>query len=170
VAREPVTILGVDTSLRATGLAAVRSDGLRHTALAYDVVRCPAAWPHTRCLMRLADAVGDWLARHAVGAVAIEGIFYCRNARTALVLGEARGAALAVCARAGVPVYEHAPRSVKQAVAGWGAATKDQVGRMVRGQLGLAEDPPEDAADALALALCHAQQGLRMRLGTLKTL
>jgi crossover junction endodeoxyribonuclease RuvC len=100
------------------------------------------------------DAV---LATHRPDAAAVEGGFFFKNAKVAMVLGEVRGVAISSCAAAGVPVYEYSPRRAKQNVTGWGAAPKEQVARMVSSVLGLAEAPPADAADALALALCHAQ-------------
>ncbi|MGQ9660780.1 MAG: crossover junction endodeoxyribonuclease RuvC, partial [Kiritimatiellia bacterium] len=86
---------------------------------------------------------------------AIEGGFYCKNVRTALLLGEARGVAIAACAAHGLPVYEYAPRRVKQAIVGFGAADKVQVRRMVARLLALSREPHEDEGDALALAICH---------------
>ena len=88
-------------------------------------------------------------------AAAIEGIFFCKNIKTVMMLGEARGVVIAACAVKGVPVYEYAPRRVKQAVVGFGGAEKGQVARMVMSLLALREEPQEDAADALALAICH---------------
>ncbi len=152
-------ILGVDTSLRSTGLGLIETRGSRLTLVEQAVVRHPAAWPLSRCLASLYGAVADMLARRRPGAAALEGVFFCKNVRTAVVLGEARGAVIAACARAAVPVFEHSPRRVKQAVSGSGAAGKGQVGRMVAAMLGLASAPPEDAADALAIAICHAHAG-----------
>jgi crossover junction endodeoxyribonuclease RuvC len=97
----------------------------------------------------------DLLARTAPQAAAIEGIFYCKNVRTAVVLGEARGVVIAACAAAGVPVFEYEPRRMKQAIVGFGGATKEQVARMVVRLLGLRKEPPGDAADGLGLAICH---------------
>lgn len=89
--------------------------------------------------------------------VAIEGAFFCKNIKTAMVLGEARGVAIATCAEAGLPIYEYAPRRVKQAVTGVGGAEKLQVMKMVMRLLGLADEVQQDAADALALAICRLQ-------------
>jgi crossover junction endodeoxyribonuclease RuvC len=95
------------------------------------------------------------LARIRPDAVSIEGVFFSRNVRTTLRLGEARGAVLSACARAGVPVFEYPPRRVKQALVGTGGAQKEQVGLMVSAILGLPAPPQPDAADALAIAICH---------------
>jgi crossover junction endodeoxyribonuclease RuvC len=93
---------------------------------------------------------------YAPDAAAVEGIFYCRNVKTAVLLGEARGVVVSVCARAGLPVFEYSPRRVKQALVGRGEAAKEQVASMVVRLLGLKEIPQEDSADALAIAICHA--------------
>jgi len=87
--------------------------------------------------------------------VAIEGVFFCKNPKTAVILGEARGAVIAACTIAGLPMHEYAPRRVKQAVVGFGAAGKDQVRNMVARILNVPDDIPEDASDALAIAICH---------------
>ncbi len=151
-------VLGVDTSLRCSGYGIVETSGTRFRALACGVVRNPASRPLSACLAALDEAMRALIAEHRPDAVAVEGIFFCKNVRTALILGHARGVVVAAAASAKVPVFEHEPRRVKQAVVGYGAADKSQVGRMVARLLGLATPPePEDAADALAIALCHAQ-------------
>jgi crossover junction endodeoxyribonuclease RuvC len=152
-------IMGVDTSLRSTGLGLIQVRGSRLEVVEQALVKNPATWSLSRCLMHLHAAVGEILERGKPGAVAIEGIFFCKNVRTAVILGEARGVVIAACAAVGVPVYEYSPRRVKQAVVGFGGAGKDQVIRMVTALLGLCEAPSEDAADALAIAICHAHAG-----------
>lgn len=149
-------ILGVDSSLRSTGLGLIRVRGTRLEALEHGLVKNPAAWPRSRCLSHLAEAIAEILKRGQPGSVAIEGVFFCKNVRTAVILGEVRGVVIAACAAAGIPVYEYSPRRVKQAVVGFGAASKEQVIRMVTTLLNLRAPPPEDAADALAIAICHA--------------
>jgi crossover junction endodeoxyribonuclease RuvC len=148
-------VLGIDTSLRSTGIGVVESAGSRYRSVSWEVLKVPASRPVSACLLRVAEGIGDCIAAAAPDAVAIEGAFFCRNARTAMLLGQARGAAIAACARCGVPVYEYAPRRVKQAVVGYGGADKSQVQKMVASMLGLDHLPPDDAADALALAICH---------------
>ena len=152
-------ILGVDTSLRSTGLGLIQVHGSRLEIVEYGLVKNPAAWSLSRCLLNLHTAIGAILERGKPGVVAIEGIFFCKNVRTAVILGEARGVVIAACAAAGVSVYEYSPRRVKQAVVGFGGAGKEQIVRMVTSLLGLREAPPEDAADALAIAICHAHAG-----------
>ena len=148
-------VLGIDTSLRSSGIAVVEARGNSFAALDYGVIKNKPGLPLSECLLTLSRRLADMLARHTPGAVAIEGAFYHKNARTAMILGHARGVAIATCADAGVPVYEYAPRKMKQAIVGFGNASKEQVLRMVMTLLALEEEPKEDAADALALALCH---------------
>lgn len=160
-------VLGIDTSLRSSGIGVVESSGGKLRALEWGTIHNPAAWPHSRCLSHIQERLHDLLARLRPDAVAIEGIFHCRNVQTAVILGEARGVVIAACGTAGVAVFEYAPRRVKQALVGAGGAHKQQVGRMVMALLGLKEAPPEDAADALAIALCHLQS--RSSIGALQT-
>ncbi len=149
-------ILGVDTSLRSTGVGVIEVVGQRLRAVTWGQIRNPASRPHTGCLAHLFSGIQDLLRSETPEAVAVEGIFYSKNARTAMILGQARGVVLAACALASVPVYEYAPRSVKSAVVGYGNASKEQVALMVQRLLGMKEVPEEDAADALALAICHS--------------
>lgn len=151
-------VLGIDTALRTTGVAVVERNGNVWRAVEFGLIRNPKTAPHSQCLLKLSEGVRDLIARHQPDAVAIEGIFYSKNLGITLILGECRGAVIAACAMAGVPVYEHAPRSVKQALVGFGGAHKGQVGKMVMAILGIKEPPPEDAADALGIAMCHLQQ------------
>ena len=158
MADDPFRVLGVDTSLRSTGVGVVEARGGRLTAVEFGTIPFPARLLHSACLSGLYAGLADILRRTSPQAVAIEGVFFARNLKTTLVLGEARGAVMAACAGAGIPIFEYAPRSVKQAVAGFGDAEKDQVRRMLMMRLGLAEEPQEDAGDALALAVCHLQR------------
>lgn len=151
-------VLGIDTALRTTGVAVVEKNGNVWRALEFGLIRNPASAPHSACLTKLFDGVRDVIGRTKPDAVAIEGIFFSKNIKVAVILGEARGAVIAACGGLGVPVYEHAPRSVKQALVGFGGAHKGQVSRMAMAMLGLRETPPEDAADALGIAICHLQQ------------
>ncbi|HOO19969.1 MAG TPA: crossover junction endodeoxyribonuclease RuvC [Kiritimatiellia bacterium] len=150
-------VLGIDASLRGTGLAVIEQRGARTAALHWEVVKIPAKAPHSECLRTIRERMDAVLAAHRPDAAAVEGGFFFKNAKVAMVLGEVRGVAIAGCAAAGVPVYEYSPRRAKQNITGWGAAPKEQVARMVKSVLGLNELPPPDAADALALALCHLQ-------------
>jgi crossover junction endodeoxyribonuclease RuvC len=150
-------LLGIDPSLRGTGFGVVRAGRPNPTWMAHGVVNCAAGWERTRCLARIAAGIRDVIRQHRPTVCVVEALFYAQNVQTALVMGEARGAALAVVAEAGLPVYEVAPRKVKQSVVGYGGAQKLAVAKMVQRMLNLTEAPPSDAADALALALAHAQ-------------
>jgi len=157
-------VLGLDTALRCTGYGLVRGTGGRLAAEEYGAIRVPANATVTECLRHLYETVSGILGRTRPNAVAIEGAFFSRNVRTTLRLGEARGAVLAACAKAGIPVFEYPPRRVKQALVGTGAAQKEQVGRMVSAMLALPAPPQADAADALAIAICHLHQSARNSL------
>ena len=115
-------------------------------------------------LARIFDEVGRLIAEWHPEVMAVEKLFFARNVSTAIAVGQARGVALLAAARAGITVAEYTPTEVKQAVTGYGAATKDQVQRMVQSLLALPRLPrPPDAADALALALCHLAVAPRLR-------
>jgi len=149
-------ILGVDPSLRGTGYGVIQS-GKSPVALAHGTISCPAGWERSRCLAKISTTLRDILKKHSPTVCCIEGLFFAQNLQTALIMGEARGAAMAVIAEAGLEIFEIAPRKVKQAIVGYGAAQKSAVAKMVQRMLSLAELPAPDAADALALALAHAQ-------------
>ena len=148
-------VLGIDTSLRSSGGAVVESKGSRLVPVEFGPLRTPPKRPVSECLTRLAGGLREIIARTNPTAAGIEGAFYFKNARTAMMLGQARGVAIAVCSELGIPVYEYAPRRVKQAIVGYGGASKEQVRRMVMSLLALDKEPQEDAGDALALAICH---------------
>ncbi len=148
-------VLGIDTSLRSTGLGVVEARGSVSTAVEHGRVHNPASLPVSECLRRLDVAVREAIARTRPDAAAIEDAFFAKNAHTAMVLGEARGVVIAACASAGLPVFEYPPRRVKQAVVGFGGAEKTQVRRMVMTILNMRDEPQEDAGDALAIAICH---------------
>jgi crossover junction endodeoxyribonuclease RuvC len=156
-------ILGVDTSLRSTGVGVVQGPVKSPQFITCGVIKTPAAHPHTECLRRLDAGITELIEEHHPDAVAIEGIFYCKNVRTAMILGQARGVVLAAAARAGVAVYEYAPRDIKLALSGFGGASKDQVAKMITTLLKLKQIPQEDAADALAIALCHLHRTTGVR-------
>lgn len=132
------------------------TDGVRHQAITYGTIKAPASWARSRCLANLASELKSLIETDKPDVVAIEGIFYSKNVKTAFILGEARGAVITTCATAGLPIHEYAPRKVKQGVVGRGNADKCQVAQMIKSLLGLNEIPQSDAADALAIAFCHA--------------
>jgi crossover junction endodeoxyribonuclease RuvC len=157
-------VIGIDPSLRGTGYGVVQDMKPEPRALAHGTIRCPAGWERSRCLAMIARTLREIIAQHKPVCCAIEGLFYAQNLQTALIMGEARGAALAVLAEAGVEIYEIAPRKVKQAIVGYGAAQKLAVSKMVQRMLQLTELPAPDAADALALALAQLQETRRFAL------
>ena len=161
-------ILGVDPSLRGTGYGIIRMARPHPQTLAQGTISCPQSWEHSRCLARISQSLREVIGRHQPTVCVIEGLFFAQNLQTALIMGEARGAALAVIAAAGLAIYEISPRKVKQAIVGYGAAQKLAVAKMVQRLLRLAELPEPDAADALALALTHAQENGRFSLSAPK--
>jgi crossover junction endodeoxyribonuclease RuvC len=152
-----VKVLGIDPGTAACGYGIVLANGVRLQAVEFGWWQTkPQQRPEMR-LKRIHDGVADLIARHEPDAVALEESFVGADARIALSVGQARGAALVACAEADVPCAEYPPATVKQAVCGYGRAEKEQMQRMVRAVLGLAEVPrPHHAADALAVAICHA--------------
>ena len=172
----PGIVLGVDPSLRGTGYGIIRfgksaqplGQSAQGEVLAQGTIRCPRDWERSRCLAMISTTLREIVRLHRPEVCAVEGLFFAQNLRTALIMGEARGAAMAVAAEAGLPIHEIATRKVKQAVVGYGAAQKAAVAKMVQRMLALAEVPEPDAADALALALTHFRDYSRHRLGSLK--
>ncbi len=150
-------VLGVDPSLRGTGLALVEFfPGREPVLVCSETVRVPARRTMAEALAEIHRAVARRLADGAVRHVALEQTIYVQNIRTAQILGAARGAAMAAAALGGLPVFEYAPRRVKQAVVGSGAASKEQMARTVMAFLGGSQTLPLDEADAAGVALCHA--------------
>ena len=114
---------------------------------------CPRTWPHSRCLLKIFEGLSDAIQAHSPEVCVIEGLFFAKNSKTALVMGQARGACMVAASRAGLPIYEIAARKVKQAIVGFGGAQKIAVAKMVERMLELKETPSPDAGDALALAM-----------------
>jgi crossover junction endodeoxyribonuclease RuvC len=157
-------ILGIDPSLRGTGYGVIRADKSNPVALAQGTIACPKDWERSRCLAKISQTLRDVLSEQRPDVCVVEGLFFAQNLKTAIIMGEARGAAMAVVAEAGLDIYEIATRKVKQAIVGYGAAQKLAVAKMVQRMLNLAELPAPDAADALALALVHARENSRFGL------
>jgi crossover junction endodeoxyribonuclease RuvC len=150
-------VLGIDPGLASTGFGVVTRRGGRLAALDGGVIRTPATQPLERRLAHVHARVAALLAEHAPDAVALESLYFGRNAASALAVGQARGVVLLAAGQAGIACADYTPQQVKGAVCGTGRAAKDQVGRMVQALLGLPEPPaPDHAADALAVAVCHA--------------
>ena len=148
-------VLGVDTSLRSTGYGVLEVEGSRMRALDFGNIRNAPKLALTACLKAIHTKIEELIAAYQPDVMAIEQVIYGKNAGTMLVLGEARGAVLTAAADAGLPAYEYEPRRMKRAVCGNGLAEKEQIQRMVKTLLSLAEPPQNDAADALGLAICH---------------
>jgi crossover junction endodeoxyribonuclease RuvC len=154
-------VLGVDPGLTRCGLGVVDGDPGRPLRLVeVDVVRTPSDAPTALRLCEIESEIEAWLERHRPEAVAVERVFSQHNVRTVMGTAQAAAVAITTAARAGVPVALHTPSEVKAAVTGNGRADKPQVGAMVTRILGLSAPPrPADAADALALAVCHVWRG-----------
>jgi crossover junction endodeoxyribonuclease RuvC len=151
-------VLGIDPGLSRCGycVLATGSSPARGRAVALGVITTPPSDPLPRRLVELQAEIRDLVAEHRPAVLAIERLLFQVNVRTAMAVGQASGVVIAEAAAAGCDVAEYSPNQVKQAVAGWGGASKEQVQRMVQTLLGLAEVPdPPDAADAAAVALCH---------------
>ena len=158
---DPLIILGIDPGTAVTGYGVVARSGGGAVALREcGVVRTQPRTPLPERLRDIYEGISEIIERHQPAAVAVEGVFFGKNARTAVVLGHARGAILLAAALRELPVAEYPPAEVKSAVVGTGRATKEQVGFMVRKLLKLREAPrPSDAADGVAVALCHCFRG-----------
>jgi crossover junction endodeoxyribonuclease RuvC len=153
--RSPMSrILGIDPGSRITGYGVVDMVSGRARHVASGSLKLPEVEIPER-LLALFDLLSTVIEAHRPEEVAIEKIFFHKNAASALVLGQARGVALLVAARLILPIHEYSPTTIKQAVVGRGHADKAQVQHMVRLLLSLPENPAPDAADALAVALCH---------------
>ena len=150
-------VLAIDPSLRGTGFAILETAGAKVRAVAYGTIKNRADLLPSGCLVAIHERICDIIREHAPECAAVEGVIFVQSYRTAITLGAARGAALLAAAGRGLPIYEYAPRRVKQSVVGNGGAQKGQVAFMVRALLGLTETPPADAADALAIGLTHLQ-------------
>lgn len=149
-------VFGIDPGSARTGYGCVESDGRRHRLVLCGAVAAPARLPFAEKLGAIHRGLGSLLASARPDCVAVENLFHASNVRSALLLGHARGVALLAAVEAGVPVFEYSPAEVKRAVVGYGRAEKVQVQQMIKLLLGLAEPPvPHDAADALAVAICH---------------
>jgi crossover junction endodeoxyribonuclease RuvC len=149
-------IFGIDPGSERTGYGCVVTDGRRHRLLVCGALTAPAGASFPDRLLAIHTGLERLLAEHRPDCVAIENIFHAKNVRSALKLGHARGVALLAASAAGVQIAEYTPAEIKRAVVGFGRAEKPQVGQMVKLLLGLDAVPsPHDAADAIAVAICH---------------
>ena len=149
-------IFGIDPGSERTGYGCVDTDGRHHRLVACGSISSPAGASFPDRLHRIHAGLATLLAEHRPDCVAVENIFHARNVRSALRLGHARGVALLAASEAAVAIVEYSPAEIKRAVVGFGRAEKQQVGQMVKLLLSLDAAPtPHDAADALAVAICH---------------
>jgi crossover junction endodeoxyribonuclease RuvC len=155
-------ILGIDTSLRSTGYGLIETSGGKVRAIDCGVIKNKASLSQLQCLYRIGAAIEQLIELYQPDEIAIEGAFFHKNAKTAMILGMARGAALAPSGRHGLPVYEYSPKTAKLAVTGSGNSGKEQVAYMMAQILKIDKSAiNDDATDALALCYCHYNQRLR---------
>ena len=158
-------VFGIDPGSERTGYGCVETDGQRHLLVACGAITAPARAPFAERLHFIHAALQTLLADCRPDCVAIENLFHAANVRSALKLGHARGVAMLAAVEAHVPLAEYTPAEVKRAVVGYGRAEKGQVQQMVKLLLGLDRAPaPHDAADALAVAICHVHHAAHARL------
>ncbi|MEY2545901.1 MAG: crossover junction endodeoxyribonuclease RuvC [Verrucomicrobiota bacterium] len=157
-------VLGIDASLRNTGVAIVDLANGKPRALYFGTIHNPSSLRSSSCLVAIRDRLAELIREHEPDSCALESVIYVQSYKTAILLGAARGAAILAAAESGLPIFEYAPTRIKQATVGRGGAGKNQVAFMVRALLGLTETPDPDAADALAISLTHvrAQEVARM--------
>ena len=160
-----VRIIAIDPSLRSSGYAVLEKSGTKVRAVDYGVIRNAPKLLPSGCLVAIRDRIAEVIAKHSPECAVLEGVIFVQSHRTAITLGAARGAALVAAAERGLPIYEYAPRRVKQSVVGQGGAQKQQVAFMVRVLLGLTETPVADAADAMAIGLTHFQVAASVKAG-----
>lgn len=153
----PLRILAVDPALRNTGYAVLHAEAGNFSVVTYGVIQNPAKLLASSCLVAIRERLAEVIREHQPTECAIEATIYVQSFRTAITLGSVRGAVLIAAAEQGLAVYDYAPREVKQAAVGRGAAAKEQVAFMMRSIFRLRETPQADAADALAVGLTHLQ-------------
>ncbi|MGI8820961.1 MAG: crossover junction endodeoxyribonuclease RuvC [Chthoniobacterales bacterium] len=158
-------VLAIDCSLRCSGVAIVDANGGKPRALYFGIIQNKAALRPSGCLLAIREQIADLIREHEPDCCALESVIYVQSYKTAIALGAARGAAILAAAERGLPIYEYAPRRIKQATVGRGGAEKGQVAFMIRVLLGLTETPQSDAADALAIGLTHLRAAEAVRAG-----
>jgi crossover junction endodeoxyribonuclease RuvC len=152
-----MVVMGIDPGVASTGFGVVRTAGGKMSAVDGGVIEAPREEPAEGRLVRIHEALAELLTRHEPVALALEDVYFGKNVRSAISVGQARGVILLAAGQRGVPCFDYTPQAVKMAVCGSGAAAKKQVQRMVGTLLGLPQPPESDhAADALAVAICHA--------------
>lgn len=150
-------ILGIDPGTATTGFGLIEKKGAKISLIDFGCILTPAKIPLEDRLHTIFDELSDILKKHMPQQVAVEELFFSTNAKTAISVGQARGVILLAAKKQGLSVAEYTPLEVKMALTGYGKADKKQIQHMVKAVLSLAEVPkPDDAADALAIAICHA--------------
>jgi len=158
-------ILGIDPGTAITGYGFIRADTDPIEMVAYGAVLTPSDWDMPRRLAHIYRELTALIAQHQPTDAVVEKLFFSKNVRTALSVGQARGVALLVAAQAQLTIHEYTPTEIKQAVVGYGRADKNQIQQMVKMLLQLDFVPqPDDAADALAVAICHAHSAKFQRM------
>ncbi len=164
----PRIALGIDPGTAIVGYAVVAARGSELSMIACDVITTPAGMPLAQRLQHIYTRLSEIVTTFKPNESAMEELFFAKNARTALSVGQARGVAMLALANGGLSVAEYTPKQVKQAVTGYGGADKQQVGEMVRILLHLKSIPrPDDAADAAAVAICHLHTAPFLRVSSL---
>jgi len=149
-------ILGIDPGTKTTGYGVVEKGERGILNVAYGEIRMKRGEPLSVSLEKIYNQLLEVIKEYAPGAIALEDIFYGKNVKSLIKLGEARGVIILAASHSNIPLYEYTPLEVKKAVVGYGRAEKVQVQHMVRVILSLQETPPLDASDALAIAICHS--------------
>jgi len=159
-------ILGIDPGIAIVGYGVIDKEGNRYKTVAYDAVTTRAHTPLEERLEAVYNGINEIIKTYKPDAMSIEELFFNNNAKTALTVGQARGVIILAAVQNHLPVYEYTPLQVKQALTGYGRASKGQIQQMMKSMLGLAQIPkPDDVADALAIAVCH---GNSMRFNSIK--
>lgn len=149
-------VLGIDPGSNVTGYGLIENGPKGLTGKAYGEIKSPRGGTFSGRLLKIHQEMSELIDSHEPDAVAMEEIFYGKNVQSLIKQGHARGVAILAAAQRGIPIYEYSPTQIKQAVVGYGLAGKGQVQSMVKVILGLPKTPSPDAADALAIAICHS--------------
>ena len=153
-----MVILGIDPGVATIGFGVIRAERGKNTLLQYGVITTPAGIPLSRRLVQISEDMEQLIRQFQPDEMAVEELFFSKNITTGIAVAHGRGVILLAAEKLGVPVFEYTPMQVKQAVVGYGAAQKRQVMLMTQRLLGMKEVPkPDDAADALAIAICHSR-------------
>src|SRR5881392_55760 len=158
-------VLAIDASLRNTGVAIVDANHGKPRPVYFGTIHNASSMRSSSCLVCIRDRLAELIREHAPDCCALESVIYVQSHKTAIILGAARGAAILAAAERGLPVFEYAPKRIKQATVGRGTADKGQVAFMIRALLGLTTTPGPDEADALAIGLTHLRAQEAARLG-----